>query len=185
MIAEEIICGESYNVEFKQSLPDKSEKYLKTIAAFANSAGGKLVIGVEDETKKIVGVDTAEVFELMDRITNAVSDAIEPQIVPHISFSTVEGKSIIIVEVYPGAARPYYLKSIGKSEGTYIRIAGTTRPADAQMIHDLELQGTNQSYDETVIVGQKLDMASAEELCQTITSYMQKADSASTHHVTM
>lgn len=114
-----------------------------------------------------------------------MSVAIEPQIVPHISFSTVEGKSIIIVEVYPGVARPYYLKSIGKSEGTYIRIARTTRPADAQMIHDLELQGTNQSYDETVIVGQKLDMASAEELCQTITSYMQKADSASTNHVTI
>lgn len=66
MIAEEIIRNESYNVEFKQSLPDKSEKYLKTIAAFANSAGGKLVIGVEDETRKIVGVDTAEVFELKD-----------------------------------------------------------------------------------------------------------------------
>lgn len=72
MIAEEIIRGESVNIEFKQSLPDKSEKYLKTIAAFANSAGGKLIVGVEDDTRRVVGVEPAEVFAMMDRITNAI-----------------------------------------------------------------------------------------------------------------
>ncbi len=158
MTAEEIISGESLNVVFTKSLPDNNEKILKTIVAFANSAGGKLIIGVEDETRKIIGVDTAEVFSMMDKTTNAVSDSIEPQIAPHISFSTVEGKSIIIVEVYPGSSRPYYLKAPGKKYGTYIRAAVTTCPADPQMIHDLELQGANQSYDKTVIVGKELNM---------------------------
>ena len=110
MTAKEIIHSEVLNVVFTKSLPDKNEKILKNIVAFANSSGGKLIIGVEDETRKIIGVDTVEVFSMMDRITNAVSDSIEPQIAPHISFSTVEGKSIIIVEVYPGSSRPYYLK---------------------------------------------------------------------------
>ena len=91
MTAEEIIRGESLNVVFMKSLPDKNEKILKTIVAFANSSGGKLIIGVEDDTEKIVGVDTDEFFSLMHRITSAVSDSIEPQIAPHISFSTVEG----------------------------------------------------------------------------------------------
>ena len=118
------------NVVFTKSLPDKNEKILKNIVAFANSAGGKLIIGVEDNTRIIVGVDTAEVFSLMHRITRAVSDSIEPQIAPHISFSTVKGKSIIIVEVYPGSSRPYYLKAPGKKYGTYIRVAGTTCPTD-------------------------------------------------------
>ena len=53
MTAEEIISGESLNVVFTKSLPDNNEKILKPIVAFANSAGGKLIIGVEDETKKL------------------------------------------------------------------------------------------------------------------------------------
>ena len=56
----------------------------------------------------------------MDKVTNAISDACEPQIVPDISFKTVEDKCIVI-EIYPGANRPYYLKSKGKERGTYIR----------------------------------------------------------------
>ena len=80
MTAEEIIRGESLNVVFMKSLPDKNEKILKTIVAFANSSGGKLIIGVEDDTRKIMGVDTAEVFSIMDRITDALSDSIEPKI---------------------------------------------------------------------------------------------------------
>ena len=185
MTAEEIIRGESLHVVFMKSLPDKNEKMLKTIVAFANSAGGKLIIGVEDNTRKIVGVDTAEIFNLMDRITNAVSDSIEPQIAPHVSFSTAEGKSIIIVEVYPGSSRPYYLKAPGKKYGTYIRAAGTMCPADPQMIHDLELQGANQSYDKTVIVGKELDMNVVMKLCNTITDRMQSAETSSVQKVTI
>ena len=185
MTAEEIIRSESLNVVFMKSLPEKNEKLLKTIVAFANSSGGKLIIGVEDDTGKIVGVDTAEVFSLMHRITSAVSDSIEPQITPHISFSTVEGKSIIIVEVYPGSSRPYYLKAPGKKYGTYIRVAGTTCPADPQMIHDLELQGANQSYDKTVIVGKELDMNAVMKLCTAITDCMKRSETSSVHKVTI
>ena len=46
MKIDEILAGESKNVEFKESLPVKSSKYMKTIVAFANGQGGKLIIGV-------------------------------------------------------------------------------------------------------------------------------------------
>jgi len=46
MTAEEIFAGESENVEFKSEIPAKSEKYMKTVVAFANGKGGKLVFGV-------------------------------------------------------------------------------------------------------------------------------------------
>ena len=48
MTAEEIFAGESENVEFKSEIPAKSEKYMKTVVAFANGKGGKLVFGVEN-----------------------------------------------------------------------------------------------------------------------------------------
>ena len=102
MTIEELIIGEGKNVEFKRELPKQSERYIKSIVAFANTAGGKLIIGVEDETRAIVGVEEPSVFDIMDAIANTVSDMCFPQIVPDISFQTIEHKCIVIVEIYPG-----------------------------------------------------------------------------------
>lgn len=67
-----------------------------------------------DETREIAGIDESILFQMMDRIANAVSDFCEPQIVPKIEPYTIEGKTIIIVTVAPGSLRPYYLKSKGR-----------------------------------------------------------------------
>ena len=75
MTIEEIVHGESKNVEFKVTLPKDSEKYTKTIVAFANTQGGKLIFGVDDETREVVGIDEDELFRMMDSIANAVSDS--------------------------------------------------------------------------------------------------------------
>ena len=64
MTIEEIIRGESKNTEFKEKLPKKSEKYTKTVVAYANTQGGKLVFGVVDETREVVGIDEAMKFVL-------------------------------------------------------------------------------------------------------------------------
>lgn len=79
-----IFSGESKNIEHKVSVPDKSEKYMKTIVAFANTQGGRLFIGIDDKTHEIVGVDSVNLFQIMDSIANAVSDSCEPQIIPDI-----------------------------------------------------------------------------------------------------
>ena len=42
MTAEEIFAGESENIEFKSEIPAKSEKYMKTVVAFANGRGGRI-----------------------------------------------------------------------------------------------------------------------------------------------
>ena len=57
MLTDEIKAGEFANIEFKREVPQKSEKYIKSVIAFANTAGGKIVIGIDDETHEIVGVD--------------------------------------------------------------------------------------------------------------------------------
>ena len=63
MVEDTMFSGESKNIEYKVSLPDKSEKYMKTIVAFANTQGGKLIVGVENDV----------LFQLMDGIADIFS----------------------------------------------------------------------------------------------------------------
>ena len=97
MTIDEILAGESKNVEFKEALPDKSIKYMKSVVAFANGSGGKIIFGIADGTGEVVGIAKDDVFKIMDAIANAVSDSCEPAIIPDITLQTVEGKTIIIV----------------------------------------------------------------------------------------
>ncbi len=172
MTLEDIKCGESKNIEFKIQLPDDSKKYMKTIVAYANTSGGKIIIGVDDITRSIVGVEPSSVFQIMDKIVNTVSDMCAPQIVPDVTFQTIEGKCIVQIEIYPGQNRPYYIRSMGKENGTYIRVAGTSRPVDEAILKDLEYQGTGKSYDEIVNVEIDYDEKQALKLCNDIRRYI-------------
>lgn len=172
MTLEDIKCGESKNIEFKVQLPDDSKKYMKTIVAYANTSGGKIIIGIDDITRSIVGVEPSSVFQIMDKIANAVSDMCAPQIVPDVTFQTIEGKCIVQIEIYPGQNRPYYIRSMGKENGTYIRVAGTSRPVDEAILKDLEYQGTGKSYDEIVNVEIDYDEKQALKLCNDIRRYI-------------
>ena len=89
MTIEEILAGESKNVEFKENLPEKSIKYMKSVVAFANGTGGKMIFGIADKTREVVGFAKEDVFEKMDAIANAVSDSCEPAIIPDISLASV------------------------------------------------------------------------------------------------
>ena len=122
-----LFSGESKNIEYKVTVPDKSEKYMKTVVAFANGKGGKIFFGVDDKTLEIVGMNTENIYKTMDAITNAISDACEPAIRPDVALQTVKDKTVIVVEILPGAQRPYYIKSQGMIDGTYVRVSGTTR----------------------------------------------------------
>ena len=93
MARDTLFSVESKNVEYKITLPDKSEKYMKTIVAFANTQGGKLIVGIDDKTHEIVGVENEILFQVMDGIANAVSDSCMPQIIPDIEPQTVDGKT--------------------------------------------------------------------------------------------
>ena len=148
MLLDEIKQGESKVLEFKEKLPSDSKKYVKTVIAFSNGAGGKLIIGVNNANNEIVGINPEEdVFELMDNIANAISDTCEPQIIPNIYPATVEGKTVIVVEVVRGSLQPYYLKSLGKENGTYIRVGATSRLASNISLSEMELKSKNITFD--------------------------------------
>ena len=132
MTIEEILAGESKNVEFKETLPEKSIKYMKSVVAFAN----------------------------------AVSDSCEPAIIPDITLQTVEGKTVIVVEVSEGRQRPYYIKALGRDGGVYVRVAGTTRLAVEYMVKELLFEGSNRYYDQALCTGLNITDEDIDDLCK-------------------
>ncbi len=79
MTIEEILAGESKNVEFKENLPEKSIKYMKSVVAFANGTGGKIIFGIADKTREVVGFDKEDVFKKMDAIANVYRTVVNRQ----------------------------------------------------------------------------------------------------------
>jgi len=61
---------------------------------------------------------------------------------------SIKNKVLIVVEVFPGNDTPYFIKSFGKENGTFIRLDATTRNADITTIDELELRGKRRYYDE-------------------------------------
>ncbi|MGN0099159.1 MAG: RNA-binding domain-containing protein [Candidatus Methanomethylophilaceae archaeon] len=141
-----IAKGEGISMEFKESLPAESTKWLKTVVAFANCYGGMLIVGVTD-AGKVVGVSGDSAFTILDSMVSAVCDSCYPQIPMSTSVQDLDGKSIIILEVFPGNNGPYHIKSLGEKEGTFIRVGGTSRIADESMIHELMLHSSNTTFD--------------------------------------
>lgn len=150
MSIEGLFSGESENVEYKQIVPRNSSNYMKTVVAFANGSGGKLVFGVEDKTLRIIGFPKESVFQKVDDITNAIYDSCEPRITPRVAVQEIDGKAVIVVEILSGMQRPYFIKSIGVIDGTFVRVSGTSRRAEGYMLQELILQGTNRSFDQQV-----------------------------------
>ena len=157
--------GEDKNIEFKREIPSNHERFLKDIIAFSNCTGGKIVLGIEDENHIVYGIGDVSPFKLSDSISNMISDACVPQIEPDISIHTVEGKTLLVIDVVPGKFRPYYIASKGKETTAYIRVNGTSRPADAKKLQELELEGQNISYDSLQEIGQKYEEKKALDLC--------------------
>ena len=119
MEKDSLLQGVSKNVEYKEMVPEDSQKYMKSVVAFANGDGGRIVFGVEDESMQVVGIPQDNLFRLMDAITNAVTDSCTPMIIPDLFVQEVNGKSLIILEIAPGMQRPYYIKKKGLVKGTY------------------------------------------------------------------
>lgn len=160
-----LFSGESVNVEYKVAVPKDSAKYMKTVVAYANGRGGKIIFGVDDKTLEVVGMDTDSIFQTIDAITNAISDSCEPTILPDITLQTVEDKTVIVVEIFPGKMRPYYIKSKGMVSGTYVRSAGTTRPVADYMLKELILEGQNRYYDCEIYEDLTITPEDIERLC--------------------
>ena len=134
---------EGKTLEFKRDL-SSPQPILRTLAAFANTAGGTLIIGRADDGG-IIGID--DVLAEEERLANLIADSIAPAMMPEIEAITVQDKSLLLVRVahWPG---PFYLKAKGPTEGVYVRLGSTNRKADAAMLEELKRLHHNSAFDQ-------------------------------------
>lgn len=134
---------EGKTVEFKRDL-SSMKPILKTLIAFANTAGGTLLIG-KDNDGPIIGVN--DVFEAEEKLANAIADSIYPSLMPEIETTSFEGKVLIVIRVAHWRG-PFYLKSQGPEEGIYVRLGSTNRIAGPELIAELKRSISNTSFDQ-------------------------------------
>ena len=141
---------EGRTLEFKKTLPSNSD-LAKTVVAFANDAGGEILIGIDDD-HSIAGLPENELPQTEEHLSNMIYDRCYPAILPDISFISIGDCNILRVRIYRGSTPPYYLKSEGKFKGTYIRVGSTNRLADEELILELERRRKNLSFDGEIVM---------------------------------
>ena len=115
---------EGKTLEFKACLSEPLP-FLKTLAAFANSAGGTIIFGVEDKTRRVLGVD--DPLDLEARLANLVSDGIRPKLAPDIEIHPWRRTHLVVVRVYPSPVMPHYVRTLGPENGVFIRVGSSNR----------------------------------------------------------
>ena len=144
---------ESQVLEFKRIYSDGVRK---TVIAFANTDGGKLMIGVEDDGE-IVGLENAH--EEMLQISNSLRGTIKPDVMMLVSMllEEIDGKYIIIIEVKKGLAAPYYLGNKGiRPEGVFVRQGASTVSASEAAILKMIRETSGNRYEVTRAVNQEI-----------------------------
>lgn len=113
-----ILQGEGVMLDFKKTITS-TEKIAKSLVAFANNKGGKLLIGVADDGR-IKGVKSEEEEKYM--ILTAAHQFCKPAIEPQFEEIYVDDKLVLVVDIPKSDTKPHYALDDQKKWWAYIRI---------------------------------------------------------------
>jgi predicted HTH transcriptional regulator len=131
-IKEMIQSGEGFQVEFKRKI-SSAEKIARALIAFANTRGGTILFGVDDDGS-IVGVESEKTE--MDLIELAGNDYCDPPIAPIIVIVPFNSKDVIAASVDESDDKPHYFLSSedGEENKVFIRVNDKTVLASREVI---------------------------------------------------
>lgn len=144
---------EDKNTEFKR---EYVEDIKKTLVAFANTDGGNLYIGIDDD-RNVVEINNID--GVMLQVSNVIRDAIKPDLTMfcNISVEPLQDKKVVKITVNRGTARPYYLAAKGiRPEGVYVRQGSSSVPASESAILSMIRETAGDSYEEARSLIQEL-----------------------------
>ena len=95
--------GESERLELKPSLSD-TDRIVEVVASLANTCGGAVLIGLNRQGK-VLGVTIGK--QTIERLTNTITDNIDPVIYPTVSVHNLRSKEVIALEVNESPDKPH------------------------------------------------------------------------------
>lgn len=147
---------ESECIEYKSQMVND---IYKEVIAFANTNGGIIYIGIDDNGN-LTGIDNVD--ETYTRLTNGIRDAIAPDVTIFVRYILQENK-VIQIEVGEGSYKPYYLKSKGmKPTGVYVRQGASSVQASPDQIRRMIKDSDGDIFEEMRTVAQELSFDEAE-----------------------
>lgn len=148
-----ILQGEHQTQDFKYCISD-SKKIARSLVAFANTDGGRLLIGVKDNGR-IAGVRSEEEYYMVESAAKIYSK-------PPIEFTTkqhtVDGKTVLEIVIEPSAEKPHFAKDDDGKWWAYFRKDDENRLANKVMIEVWRAQNSskgifiNYSDDEKILL---------------------------------
>ncbi len=131
-----LASGESETVEFKTTF---GKEVIISLSAFANTAGGNVIVGVDDSGKPS-GVDIGA--ESGQRYLNEIKNATYPQIIPHVRYFKLSGKTVLVFTIHE-----YPVKPVAFKNRYYKRVQNSNHLLSLEEIVDLQQQSLNISFD--------------------------------------
>ena len=152
--------SETETVELKS---EYTEDIKKEIIAFANTRGGKIYIGIEDNGN-VCGISDSDFT--IQQVSNAARDGIKPDITMSLRYNiiTADKKQIIEIEVQCGTHRPYYLAAKGlRPEGVFVRQGTSAVPASDTAIRQMIKETDGDNYEDMRSLNQNLTFVKAKK----------------------
>ncbi len=139
--------GGNLNAEFKQ-WPLHPDDLAMAIVAFANTDGGRILLGVDDQGQ-VVGIDPNERDRIVQTIDNVACNNIEPPVTAVVETVTdAQGRIVLAVNVPKGDERPYHT-----NRGLYyIRSSSGKRRASRQELLRMFQAVESLYYDEVPLM---------------------------------
>ena len=138
MLIEE---GEGFELEFKRKV-SSPEKIAKTLSAFANTRGGILLFGVDDDGS-IVGVESEKAE--IELIRHASEILCEPAVPIAVEFVPYHHRDVIVVSVEESDSKPHWVTHDGVGKNVFIRVRDNTVIASREVIKVLKDESSGKS----------------------------------------
>jgi predicted HTH transcriptional regulator len=99
--------GETSTVQFKETFPHQFDSISQEMVAMSNAKGGIILFGIEDKTGKIKGLSYSAIQDINNKVANIATNNINPMIYITTEALTVDEKSVLVVYIDEGVAKPY------------------------------------------------------------------------------
>ena len=132
---------ESETLEFKQEMPSSSD-LARLITAFYNTRGDTIVLGVEDGTRRLVGVANPDAVET--GVVNIIRDRCSLDVMPSIEVISYQGLEFVVVTCPQGARKPYLVSGETRP---YVRVGSSNREAQDEEVRRLYVEGSEGGFE--------------------------------------